>query len=43
MLPQKVVCLRREIGTYLEDLPGYANRCEGDLLTHADRLDERIA
>jgi transposase len=43
VLPQKVVCLRREIGAHLEDLPGFANRCVGDLLTHADRLDERIA
>ena len=43
VLPQKVTCLRREIGAHLEDLPGYANRCVADLLTHADRLDERIA
>lgn len=43
VLPQKVVCLRREIGAHLEDLPGYANRCVGDLLAHADRLEERIA
>jgi len=38
-----VSCLRREIGAHLEDLPGYANQCVGDMLTHADRLDERIA
>jgi transposase len=43
VLPQKVACLRREIGACLEDLPGYANQCIGDLLIHADRLDERIA
>ena len=43
VLPQKVACLRRDIGAHLEDLPGYANRCVGDLLAHADRLDERIA
>lgn len=43
VLPQKVVCLRREIGAHLEDLPGYANRCVGDLLAHADRLEARIA
>lgn len=43
VLPQKVACLRREISAHLEDLPGYANQCVGDLLTHADRLDERIA
>ena len=43
VLPQKVACLRRSIGAHLEDLPGYANRCIGDLLAHADTLDERIA
>ena len=43
VLPQKVACLRRTIGAYLEGLPGYANRCIGDLLAHADALDERIA
>ena len=43
VLPQKITCLRREICAHLEDLPGYANQCIGDLLAHADRLDERIA
>lgn len=43
VLPQKIACLRREIGAHLEDLPGYANRCVGDLLAHADRLDSLIA
>jgi transposase len=43
VLPQKVANLRRQIGEHLEDLPGYANRCVGDLLAHADVLDERIA
>lgn len=43
VLPQKVVNLRREIGAHLEDLPGYANQCVGDLLAHADILDARIA
>jgi transposase len=43
VLPQKVACLRREIGAHLEDLPGYANRCVGDLLAHADQLEARIA
>lgn len=43
VLPQKVACLRRSIGAHLEDLPGYANQCVGDLLAHADTLDERIA
>ena len=42
VLPQKVACLRREIGGVLEDLPGYANQCIGDLLAHADQLDRRI-
>ena len=43
VLPQKVACLRRSIGAHLEDLPGYANRCIGDLLAHADALDARVA
>ena len=43
VLPQKITCLRREICAHLEDLPGYANQCIGDLLAHADRPDERIA
>lgn len=43
VLPQKVTALRRTIIDHLEDLPGYANQCVGDLLAHADRLDERIA
>ena len=42
VLPQKVACLRREIGAHLEDLPGYANQCIGDLLAHAEGLDARI-
>ena len=42
VLPQKVVNLRRDIGAHLEALPGYANRCIGDLLSHADRLDALI-
>lgn len=42
VLSQKVACLRREIGAHLEDLPGYANQCIGDLLAHADGLDLRI-
>jgi transposase len=43
VLPQKVACLRRTIGEHLEDLPGYTNRCIGDLLSHADQLDSRIS
>ena len=42
VLPQKVERLRHEIGVHLEDLPGWANRCVGDMLSHADRLSERI-
>jgi hypothetical protein len=42
ILPQQAACLRREIGAHLEDLPGYANRCIGDPLAHADGLDLRI-
>ena len=45
VLPQKVACLRRSIGEHLEDLPGYANRCVDDLLSHADparRLHRRV-
>ena len=42
MLPQKVTCLRRAIHSQLEDLPPLVNRCVGDLLAHADRLDELI-
>lgn len=42
VLPQKVANLRRDIGARLEDLPGYANLCVGDLLAHADQLDLRI-
>ena len=43
VLPQKVANLRRDIAEHLEDLPGYANQCVGDLLAHADVLDARIA
>ena len=43
VLPQKVTCLRREIGKHLEDLPGYANLCVGDLLAHTADLDAKIA
>jgi len=42
VLPQKVANLRREITARLEDLPGYAKLCIGDLLAHADQLDTRI-
>ena len=42
VLPQKVERLRREIGAHLADLPGWANRCIGDLLQYASQLSERI-
>lgn len=41
--PQKVASLRRELIERLEELPGYANQCVGDLLAHADALEVRIA
>ena len=43
VLPLKVTGLRRTIADHLEDLPGYANQCIGDLLAHADQLDARVA
>uniref|UniRef100_E6QW38 Transposase of ISCARN111, IS110 family IS1111 group n=1 Tax=mine drainage metagenome TaxID=410659 RepID=E6QW38_9ZZZZ len=43
VLPQKVTCLRREIGAHLEDLPSYANLCVCDLLSHTADLDTKIA
>ncbi len=43
VLPLKVERLRREILSHLEEMPGWVNRCVGDLLAHADRLDERVA
>ena len=43
VLPQKITNLRRDILAKLEELPGYANQCVGDLLSHADQLDTRIA
>ena len=43
VLPQKITCLRRDIGPRLEELPGMTQRCMIDLLEHADRLDTRIA
>lgn len=43
VLPQKVTNLRRAIHAELEDLPTLVNRCVGDLLAHADRLDQLLA
>ena len=42
VLAQKVANLRHGLIDHLEDLPGYANQCVGDLLAHADALDLRI-
>jgi len=42
VLPQKIERLRIEIGAHLEALPGWANRCVGDMLAHGDGLEERI-
>lgn len=43
VLPLKAATVRREAGTCLEDLPGWANTVVGDLLSELHRLDERIA
>lgn len=43
VLPQKVAQLRQGLYLHLEDLPGWVNRCVGDLLAHADHLEQRIA
>lgn len=43
VLPQKITRLRHDIHERLEELPGYANRCVGDLLAHAEGLEARIA
>jgi len=37
VLPQKPERLRKENGIQLEALPGWANRCIQDLLSHASR------
>lgn len=42
-LPQSANTVRREAGAALEDLPGWANRAIGDLLSHLHALDLRIA
>ena len=42
VLPQKVSNLHRHIGAHLEALPGYANLCIGDLLSHAELLNRPI-
>ena len=39
----KAVLVRRQAGASLEDVPGWANRAIGDLLSHLHALDTRIA
>lgn len=43
VLPLKAATVRREAGTALEQLPGWANTVIGDLLSELHRLDERVA
>ena len=43
VLPRKAEIVRRQAGAALEDLPGWANRSIGDLLSHLHLLDTRIA
>lgn len=43
VLPQNANTVRREAAAALEDLPGWANRAIGDLLSHLHALDLRIA
>jgi transposase len=42
VLPQKAETVRRQAAAHLEDLPGYANRAIGDLLSELHRLDEQV-
>ena len=41
-LPQNANTVRRQAAAALEDLPGWANRAVGDLLSHMHALDLRI-
>jgi transposase len=43
VLPQNANTVRRQAAAALEDLPGWANRAIGDLLSHLHALDLRIA
>jgi transposase len=43
VLPQNANTVRRQGAAALEDLPGWANRAVGDLLSHLHALDVRIA
>jgi transposase len=42
VLAQQANCVRRLAAAALEDLPGWANRAIGDLLSHLHLLDQRI-
>jgi transposase len=42
VLPQKAEVVRRQAARALEELPGWANRSIGDLLSHLHALDARI-
>jgi len=42
VLPQRAEVIRHRTGEFLEELPGFANRVVGDLLSHLQVLDERI-
>lgn len=42
VLAQSANTVRREAAAALEDLPGWANRAIGDLLSHMHTLDQRI-
>ena len=42
VLPKKADVVRRQTGASLEDVPGWAKRTIGDLLSHLHTLDQRI-
>ena len=43
VLPKKADVVRRQASAWLEDVPGWANRTIGDLLSHLHTLDRRIS
>ena len=42
VLPQSPERLRREIGPYLDSLPGWAKRCMSELLEHTSHIEDRL-
>lgn len=42
VLPQNPERLRREIGPYLDSLPGWAKRCMSELLEHTSHIEDRL-